>query len=105
MGAPETLSPGERIAHRLPIGAHEFVLALSIDDARRGHAALPGDRAQPGASAAQGPIGSTHYLPDSVEFTGKGSERLIVMLSDQPLEVEAAKQAAHAAFSSARATI
>ena len=40
-------------------------------------------------------------MPDSVEFTGKGSEQLIVVLSDQSLDVDAVKQAAHAAYQKA----
>ena len=100
--APETLSPGERIRIGYQIGAHEFVLALSIDDQGEVTPLYPESGRSLQVSRVKGPTGSTHYLPDSVEFTGKGSERLIVILSDQPLEVEAAKQAAHAAFQRAR---
>jgi hypothetical protein len=98
VGAPETLSPGERIRIGYQIGAHEFVLALSIDDQGEITPLYPETGRSLRVSRVKGPNGSTHYLPDSVEFTGKGSERLIVILSDQPVEVEAAKQAAHAAF-------
>jgi hypothetical protein len=98
VGAPEALSPGERIRIGYQIGAHQFVLALSIDDQGEVTPLYPETGRSLRVSRVKGPIGSTHYLPDSVEFTGKGSERLIVILSDQPLEVEAAKQAAHAAF-------
>jgi len=102
VSAPETLSPGERIRIGYQIGAHEFVLALSIDDQGEVTPLYPETGRSLRVSRVKGPNGSTHYLPDSVEFTGKGSERLIVILSDQPLEVEAAKQAAHAAFQRAR---
>jgi hypothetical protein len=92
------LSPGERIRIGYQIGGHEFVLALSIDDQGEVTPLYPETGRSLRVSRVKGPNGSTHYLPDSVEFTGKGSERLIVILSDQPVEVEAAKQAAHAAF-------
>jgi len=97
VGAPEALSPGERIR----IGyqsVHPFVLALSIDDDGEVSALYPEVGSSLDVGRVKGRIGSTHYLPDSIEFTGKGNERLIVILSDKPLEVEAAKQAAHAAF-------
>jgi hypothetical protein len=98
VGAPEPLSPGERIRVGYQIGAHEYVLALSIDDQGEVTPLYPETGRSLRVSRVKGSIGSTHYLPDSVEFTGKGNERLIVILSDQALEVEAVKQAAHAAF-------
>jgi hypothetical protein len=98
VGAPETLSPGERIRVGYQSGAHEFVLALSIDDQGEVTPLYPETGRSLRVSRVKGPSGGARYLPDSVEFTGKGTERLIVILSDQPLDVEAAKQAAHAAF-------
>ena len=41
---------------------------------------------------------ATHFLPDSLELTGAGLERIIVLLSDQPIDVEVARQAARAAY-------
>ena len=35
---------------------------------------------------------------DSLELTGKGTERIIVVLSDQPIDVEVARRAARAAY-------
>jgi hypothetical protein len=98
VGAPEMLSPGERIRIGYQIGAHQFVLALSIDDQGEVTPLYPETGRSLRVGRVKGANGSTNYLPDSVEFTGKGSERLIVILSDQAVEVEAAKQAAHAAF-------
>jgi hypothetical protein len=45
------------------------------------------------------------YLPDSVEFTDAGTERLFVILSDQPIDVDAARRAARAAFERAKGDI
>jgi hypothetical protein len=41
---------------------------------------------------------ATHFLPDSIELTGVGLERIIVVLSDQPIALEAARKAARAAY-------
>ena len=98
VSAPETLSVGERLRIGYQTGGHEFVLALSIDDQGEVSPLYPETGRSLRVSRIKGPLGSTIYLPDSVEFTGKGSERLIVILSNQPLEVEAVKQAALTAF-------
>jgi hypothetical protein len=45
------------------------------------------------------------YLPDSVEFTDAGTERLFVILSDEPIEVDAARRAARAAYERAKGDI
>ncbi|HZI02539.1 MAG TPA: ACP synthase, partial [Archangium sp.] len=37
-------------------------------------------------------------LPDSVEFTGSGHERLVLVLSEEPLEVEEVRAAAQRAW-------
>ena len=41
---------------------------------------------------------ATHFLPDSLELTGAGLERIIVVLSDQPVDMAVARQAARAAY-------
>jgi len=38
------------------------------------------------------------FLLDSMELTGSGTERIVVLLSDQPIDVEAATRAARAAY-------
>jgi hypothetical protein len=98
VSAPETLSPGERLRIGYQPGTHRYVTALSIDDQGEVSPIYPETGHSLPVSRAKGPIGSTQYLPDSIELTGKGSERVIVILSDQPLEVEAVKQAALTAF-------
>ncbi len=98
VSAPETLSPGERLRIGYQPGTHQYVTALSIDDQGEVSPLYPEAGRSLPVSRAKGSISATQYLPDSIELTGKGSERVIVILSDQPLEVEAAKQAAHTAF-------
>ena len=98
VGAPEALSPGERIRIGYQAGAHRFITSLSIDDQGAVTPLYPEAGRSLPAGDSKGAPAATRYLPDSVEFTGKGSERLIVILGDQPLEVEAVKQAARAAY-------
>ena len=38
------------------------------------------------------------YLPESLEFTGHGAERVFVILSDQPLQMAEVLNAAERAF-------
>jgi Domain of unknown function (DUF4384) len=97
--APETLSPGERIRIGYQPGRHRYLTSLSIDEQGDVTALYP----EAGHSLAVGKAApaATRYLPDSVEFTGEGRERLIVVLSDQPLDVDAVKKAARAAYQKA----
>jgi hypothetical protein len=101
--APEALSPGERIRIGYQAGGHRYLTSLSIDEQGEVTPLYPeAGRSLPvGKGKAEGMTGATRYLPDSVEFTGKGRERLVVILGDQPLEVEAVRQAARAAFQKA----
>ncbi|HET6279981.1 MAG TPA: ACP synthase [Polyangia bacterium] len=98
---PEALSAGERIRIGYQPGAHRFLTAISVDDAGAVTALYP----ESGRSVTVPRGAETRYLPDSVEFTGKGAERLVVVLSDEPLEMEAVKRAAHAAYGKAKGDI
>jgi hypothetical protein len=97
--APETLSPGERVRIGYQPGGHRYVTSLSIDD--QGEVTPLYPEAGRSLLVGKGAAAATRYLPDSVEFTGKGKEVLLVVLSDQSLEVEAVKNAARAAFQKA----
>ena len=76
--------------------------SLSIDDRGEVTPLYP----EQGASlaAGRGAASATRYLPDSLELTGAGIERIIVVLSDQPIDVEAARRAARAAYERRAAT-
>ncbi len=69
----EQLARGERI--RIGVSGHRYVLALSIDDAGE----VSTIYAEKLAGEAQ------TWLPESFEFTGKGREHLVVVLSDGPI--------------------
>ena len=48
---------------------------------------------------------SPSYLPDSIEFTDAGTERLFVIMSDQPIDVDVARRAARASYDRAKGDI
>jgi hypothetical protein len=97
---PEALGRGERVRIGYQRGDHRYLLALSIDDQgevtslypEAGQSLLVDTRCKGCAPA------SLEYLPDSVEFAGSAKERLIVVLSDEPIDVDAARRAARAAY-------
>lgn len=81
---PEALALGDRLRIGVNPGPWHFVLVLSLD--AQGvvtPAYASGSRSLPLTGA------SPEFLPDSLELTGAGLERLVVLLSDRPLEVDA----------------
>jgi hypothetical protein len=102
-GAPEALAPGERVRIGYQAGAHRFLLSLSIDQRGQVTPLYPesGRSVPVGKAVGTGP----RYLPDSIEFTDAGTERLFVILSDQPIDVDAARRAARASFDRAKGDI
>lgn len=91
---PEPLSPGERLALGYRPEGHRFVAALSLDAGGEVTALYP----ETGRSLPVPSGSGTHYLPDSLVLTGRGLERVIVVLSDEPLGVEALGRAAREAY-------
>jgi hypothetical protein len=92
----EPLARGERLRIGYQTGGHRYLIALTIDERGVVQALSP----EQGQSVAL-PDGSgtaTRYLPDSWELEGGGAERIIVVLSDQSIDVETAKRAARAAY-------
>jgi hypothetical protein len=94
--ATEALAPGERLRLGYQSGGHRYLLSLSIDQ----HGEVTPLYPEQGSSLTVPAAipNATHFLPDSVELTGAGLERIIVVLSDQPISVEAARAAARAAY-------
>lgn len=94
-GTTEQLAPGERVRLGYVADAHHrYVLVLSMDEAGEVTALYP----SVGMSLPVEPGAGTHWLPDSVEFTGSGHERLVLVLSEEPLEVEEVRAAAQRAW-------
>lgn len=99
---PEPLADGERVRIGYRAGDSRFVLALSIDSEGEVSPLYPEEgHSLPVEHAAEG----FAWLPDSVEFYGEGEERVILLLSDEPLPVDAAREAAWRAFSEAKGEV
>lgn len=92
--APEPLGPGERVRIGYEAGGHGYVAAISIDAAGVVTPLYPED----GQSLPVQNAAGMQYLPQSLEFTGRGAEKVFVVLSDEPLSVEALRRAAEHAF-------
>ena len=95
--APEALARGERVRLGYTPDARKYVLALSVDSAGEVTPLYP----ESGQSLPVEPGPGTHWLPDSIEFTGSGAERVVVLLSDSPVAVEDVTAAARRAFEAA----
>jgi hypothetical protein len=101
--APEALTRGERVRIGYKPGKHRFLLSLSIDERGQVTPIYP----EAGRSLPVGKVVgmSPSYLPDSIEFTDAGTERLFVVMSDQPIDVDAARRAARASYDKAKGDI
>lgn len=95
----EALAPGERVRVGYAAAGRRSVAVVSVDDAGRVTPLYP----ERGVSLPADLSAGVHLLPDSVEFTGMGLERVIAVFADEPLEVAQVAQAARAEFARARA--
>ena len=93
-GEPEALAPGERVRVGLTAGAWSYAMVVSIDE--RG--TLTPIYLENGRSLT---VNGTAWLPDSLEFTGQGLERIVVVLSQSPLTLETVSQATKTAYEAA----
>jgi len=94
---PEPLGLGERVRIGYKGGGHRYVASVSIDEQGEVTALYP----EEGRSLAAAEGSELEYLPNSLEVTGRGLEQVVVVLSDEPLEVEALKAAARGAYEKA----
>jgi hypothetical protein len=99
LDAPEPLVRGERLRIGYSSGGHKYLLALSIDGAGQVEALSPERSAS--IALPEGSPSETRYLPEAWELTGPGLERIVVVLSDEPVSVETAVRAARAAYDKA----
>jgi hypothetical protein len=82
------LRPGERLRLGYATAAPGYLSAVSLDERGEISALYPeGGGSLPVAATAQ-----TTYLPDSLELTGSGRERVFLFLADRPLDAEAVAQ-------------
>ncbi|MBN2575366.1 MAG: DUF4384 domain-containing protein [Deltaproteobacteria bacterium] len=97
-GSQEVLEPGDRV--RLGYRSEEprYLAAVSVDDTGEITLLYP----ETGPALAISPTATTTYLPDSLEFTGEGREKVFLFLARKPFDSMAAKQAVKTALESAK---
>ena len=95
--AAEPLATGERILLGVRAGSRRFIVAVCLDDRGNLTPLYPED----GIGLELPPSLGLHNLPDGIELTGHGFERLIVLLTDQPIEPDIVRAAAASAFTRA----
>ncbi len=95
---PEALAAGERVRLGITPDEWKYALVLSIDDAGE---VTPID-VEDGRGVAIGPRKEIVWLPESLEFTGKGLEHVVVLLSAEPLPFEKVAEALRLSFRDAR---
>jgi Domain of unknown function (DUF4384) len=96
--ASATLQPGERIRLGYNSAAPGYLIAVSVDDAGEVSALYP----EGGGSLLVEPTQHVTFLPDSLELTGSGRERVFLFLADRPLDGAAVKQSVHDAHTQAK---
>jgi hypothetical protein len=92
--APEPLARGARVRLGYEAGTHRYVVAVSVDAAGEVTPLYP----ESGEALPVEPGPGMHWLPGSLEFTGSGAERVVLVLTDTPLEVEDVLRSAREAF-------
>jgi hypothetical protein len=92
-GSHEVLEPGDRVRLGYKTADARYLAAVSIDDGGAITPLYPED----GSALPVSPTQETVYLPDSLEFTGAGKERVFLFMARKPFAVDAAKEAVRAA--------
>lgn len=98
--APEALAPGERVRIGYRAGGYRYLAAVTIDDKGEVSALYP----ERGPSLRIRTEGATEYMP-ALEFTGQGLERVVVVMTEEPLNVEEVKKAAKLRYDEARGNL
>jgi len=97
-GSHEVLEPGDRVRLGYKSADVRYLAAVSIDDRGDITPLYP----ESGGALPVTPTLETVYLPDSLEFTGAGRERVFLFMARKPFAVDAAKQAVRAAHQAAK---
>jgi hypothetical protein len=99
---PEALAPGEWLRIGFRSGGYRYLTAVSIDESGEVTALYP----ERGPSLRVRTAGGTEYLGnDKLAFTGQGLERVVVVMTKEPLDVEDVKRAAKARYDEARGNL
>jgi hypothetical protein len=97
-GSQEVLEPGDRVRLGYKTVDARYLAAISVDDSGEVTPLYP----ESGPALAVSVALETAYLPDSLEFTGAGRERVFLFLARTPFDLEAAKQAVKSAHQAAK---
>jgi hypothetical protein len=96
-GSQEELLPGDRVRLGYRSADARYLAAVSVDDKGDVTPLYP----ESGPALAVAPTRETVFLPDSLEFTGAGRERILLFLARTPFDLEATRQAVRAAHEKA----
>jgi hypothetical protein len=97
-GSQEILEPGDRIRVGYRTAEPRYLAALSVDEQGEITSLYP----ESGPALAVAPTDKTVFLPDSLEFTGQGHEKVFLFLARKPFDSAAAREAVKTAHESAR---
>jgi len=97
-GSHEVLSPGERVRFGYRTADARFLVAVSVDDQGQVTPLYP----ESGPALAVEPTAETAFLPDSIEFTGSGRERVFLFLARNRFELAAAIEAVKTAYTKSK---
>ncbi|HEX7499752.1 MAG TPA: zf-HC2 domain-containing protein [Polyangia bacterium] len=97
-GSQEVLEPGDRVRLGYKTAGPRYLAAISVDDGGEVTPLYP--EVGPALSVSTSP--ETVYLPDSLEFTGAGRERVFLFLARTPFDLAAAKLAVKDAHQAAK---
>jgi anti-sigma factor RsiW len=97
-GSQEVLEPGDRVRLGYRTADARYLAAISVDD--RGEVTTLYPEADSAMSVST--TRETVYLPDSLEFTGAGRERVFLFLARTPFNLEAARSAVKSAHQAAK---
>jgi hypothetical protein len=97
-GSQELLETGDRVRFGYKIAEPRYLAAVSVDDDGQITLLYP----QAGPALAVSPSVQTTYLPDSLEFTGKGREKVFLFVARKPFDSAAARQAVKSALAAAK---
>jgi hypothetical protein len=98
-GGRERLQPGDRLRLGFRNDAARYLLAVSVDDDGQVTPLYP---ERPGGALSVPPHTELTYLPDSLELTGSGRERVFLILLERPATVDDVMVAARVAHARAR---
>ena len=97
-GSQEVLEPGDRVRLGYRTADARYLAAISVDDRGEVTPLYP----EMGQALSVSTTRETVYLPDSLEFTGAGRERVFLFLARTPFDLETAKHAVKSAHQAAK---